>query len=138
MTISAMWLFLKVPWVGMRYVIVVFPYFTHLFDCKKLFCNSAYHNIDIMQQSACLVVNPITVYRYGCCNILQYICNITRTSQRHYVTLITSVAKLRHFINYLSTIFTVLLNTLTKMTLSGPPGFTCWISFAPVFSLIYC
>ena len=22
--------------------------------------------------------------------------------------------------------------------LSGPPGFTCWISFAPVFSLIYC
>ena len=50
------------------------------------------------------------------CNILQYICNITRTSQRHYVTLITSVAKLRHFINYLSTIFTVLLNTLTKMT----------------------
>ena len=22
--------------------------------------------------------------------------------------------------------------------LSGPPGFTCWISFAPVYSLIYC
>ena len=22
--------------------------------------------------------------------------------------------------------------------LSGPPGFTCWISFAAVFSLIYC
>ena len=22
--------------------------------------------------------------------------------------------------------------------LLGPPGFTCWISFAPVFSLIYC
>ena len=22
--------------------------------------------------------------------------------------------------------------------LSGPPGFTCWIYFAPVFSLIYC
>ena len=22
--------------------------------------------------------------------------------------------------------------------LSGPPGFTCWISFAPVFSFIYC
>ena len=21
---------------------------------------------------------------------------------------------------------------------AGPPGFTCWISFAPVFSLIYC
>ena len=23
-------------------------------------------------------------------------------------------------------------------SLSGPPGFTCWISFAPVFSFIYC
>ena len=22
--------------------------------------------------------------------------------------------------------------------LSGPPGFTCWISFAPVFSFVYC
>ena len=22
--------------------------------------------------------------------------------------------------------------------LSGPPGFACWISFAPVFSLVYC
>ena len=22
--------------------------------------------------------------------------------------------------------------------LSGPPGFTCWISFAQVFSFIYC
>ena len=22
--------------------------------------------------------------------------------------------------------------------LSGPPGFTCWISLAPVFSFIYC
>ena len=22
--------------------------------------------------------------------------------------------------------------------LPGPPGFTCWISFAPVFSFIYC
>ena len=22
--------------------------------------------------------------------------------------------------------------------LSGPPGFTCWIGFAPVFSFIYC
>ena len=24
------------------------------------------------------------------------------------------------------------------LALSGPPGFTCWISFAPVFSFIYC
>ena len=27
---------------------------------------------------------------------------------------------------------------LVLWLLSGPPGFTCWISFAPVFSLIYC
>ena len=26
----------------------------------------------------------------------------------------------------------------SNLSLSGPPGFTCWISFAPVFSLIYC
>ena len=24
------------------------------------------------------------------------------------------------------------------MLWTGPPGFTCWISFAPVFSFIYC
>ena len=24
------------------------------------------------------------------------------------------------------------------LTLSGPPGFTCWISFAQVLSFIYC
>ena len=27
---------------------------------------------------------------------------------------------------------------LVIWVLSGPLGFTCWISFAPVFSLIYC
>ena len=26
----------------------------------------------------------------------------------------------------------------TLLCLLGPPGFTCWISFAPVFSFIYC
>ena len=29
-TINALWLFLKVPWVGLQYVIVVFPNQTHL------------------------------------------------------------------------------------------------------------
>ena len=43
------------------------------------------YNINVLQQTACLVVNPIT---NGC--------------------------------------------------LLGPLGFTCWVSFAPVFSLIYC
>ena len=35
-TISGMWLFLTVPWVGLQYVIVVFPDHTHLlFVCPK-------------------------------------------------------------------------------------------------------
>ena len=29
--INVMWLFLTVPWVGLQYVIVVFPFHTHLF-----------------------------------------------------------------------------------------------------------
>ena len=29
-TINVLWLFLTVPWVGMQYVIVVFPYHNHL------------------------------------------------------------------------------------------------------------
>ena len=29
MTVSVLWLFLAVPWVGLQYVIVVFPYHTH-------------------------------------------------------------------------------------------------------------
>ena len=29
-TIKVLWLFLKVPWVGLQYVIVVFPDHTHL------------------------------------------------------------------------------------------------------------
>ena len=33
-TINGLWLFLFVPWVGLQYVIVVFPDHTHfLFDC---------------------------------------------------------------------------------------------------------
>ena len=29
-TVNVLWLFLAVPWVGLQYVIVVFPYHTHL------------------------------------------------------------------------------------------------------------
>ena len=29
-TFNVLWLFLAVPWVGLQYVIVVFPYHTHL------------------------------------------------------------------------------------------------------------
>ena len=49
-------LFLAVPRGSLQFVIVVFPYHTHL-----LF---GYY-LDIMRQSACLVLNPITVYSYG-------------------------------------------------------------------------
>ena len=35
-TINVLWLFLVVPWVGMQYVIVVFPDHTHLlYDHRK-------------------------------------------------------------------------------------------------------
>ena len=35
-TINVMWLFVKVPWVGLQYVIVVFPDHTHLhFFCPQ-------------------------------------------------------------------------------------------------------
>ena len=27
---------------------------------------------------------------------------------------------------------------LVLLLLSGPPGFACWVSFAPVFGFIYC
>ena len=46
------------------------------------------YNINVLQQTACLVVNPITVGNFA------FLFNCT--------------------------------------------GFTCWISFAPVFSLVYC
>ena len=30
MTVNVLWLFLAVPWVGLQFVIVVFPYHSHL------------------------------------------------------------------------------------------------------------
>ena len=49
-------LFLAVPRVCLQFVIVVFPDHSHLHFG---------YNLDIMRQSACLVLNPITVYNYG-------------------------------------------------------------------------
>ena len=34
-TVNVLWLFLTVPWVGLQYVIVVFPDHTHLLFCNK-------------------------------------------------------------------------------------------------------
>ena len=36
-TINALWLFLMVPWVGLQYVIVLFPEYTHFFMFYSLF-----------------------------------------------------------------------------------------------------
>ena len=45
--------------------IVVKPYFSdHSKKIVKRYIRVGY-NLDIMRQSACLVLNPITVYRYG-------------------------------------------------------------------------
>ena len=55
--VIVVWLFLAVSWVYLQFVIVVFPDHTHYF--------CAIYNIDIMRQSACLVLNLITVYSHG-------------------------------------------------------------------------
>ena len=49
-------LFLTVPQGCLQFVIVVFP---------DLLIYYFGYNLDIMRQSACLVLNPITVYSYG-------------------------------------------------------------------------
>ena len=77
---------------------------------------------NVLQQTACLVVNPIK-----------------------FATLLSSLIARRWF--WLQTLWRFRLKDLSidEMIgawcfgcLSGPPGFTCWISFAPVLSFIYC
>ena len=59
-TINVLWLFLTVPWVGLRYVIVVFPDHTHLlhdfpkFPVVVIFkiCNNQFQ-IDVENSLAC-------------------------------------------------------------------------------------
>ena len=42
-TINVLWLFLTVPWVGLQYVIVVFPDHTHLrFSYNQLVVNGSH------------------------------------------------------------------------------------------------
>ena len=41
-TINVLWLFLMVPWVGLLYVIVVFPDHTHLLFAVKDFSMNVY------------------------------------------------------------------------------------------------
>ena len=56
MTVSAVWLFLNVPWVGLQYVIVVFHDHTHLLFCLDLlFCT---------QTAVLKIWTPILNYYY--------------------------------------------------------------------------
>ena len=80
------------------------------------------YNINVLQQTACLVVNPITVGNFAS-------------------------SLIAHWWVRLQTLWWFRLKDLSidEMVgawrfgcLLGPPGFTCWISFAPVFSFIYC
>ena len=80
------------------------------------------YNINVLQQTACLVVNPITVGNF------------------------TFLLIARRWVR-LQTLWWFWLKDLSidEMVgawcfgcLSGLPGFTCWISFALVFSFIYC
>ena len=68
------------------------------------------YNISVLQQTACLVVNPITVGNFA---FLFNCTQVGRTSDSMMVPMLWLFV--------------------------GPTGgFTCWISFAPVFSFIYC
>ena len=82
------WLFLTVPWGCLQFVIVVFPDYTHLlffygdlvYKLKKIVGSNNFsaqfikiishykkigYNINVLQQTACLVVNPITVGNFA-------------------------------------------------------------------------
>ena len=79
------------------------------------------YNINVLQQTACLLVNPITIGNFA------FLFNCTPvggTSDSMTVQLKDlSIDKM--------------VGTWCFGCLSGPPGFTCWISFAPVFCFIY-
>ena len=61
--VVVVWFFLTVPWACLQFVIVVFPDHTNLLI------------MNIMRQSACLVVNPITIFING------FHLNFTRVGQ---------------------------------------------------------
>ena len=103
-TVTVMWLFFSMPWVGLQFVIVVIPDHTHLilqrrlvqchqhvtifnvnnqkstYKLKKIVGSNNFsaqfikiishykkigYNINVLQQTACLVVNPITVGNFA-------------------------------------------------------------------------
>ena len=78
------------------------------------------YNINVLQQTACLVVNPITVGNFS----FLFNCTPVGRTSDSMKTIYLSIDEM--------------VGAWCFGCLSGPPGFTCWISFAPVFSLIYC
>ena len=80
------------------------------------------YNINVLQQTACLVVNPIP---FGNFAFLFNCTPVGRTSD-----------SMRFWLKDLS--IDEMVGAWCFGCLVGPPGFTCWISFAPVFSFIYC
>ena len=73
------------------------------------------YNINIMRQSACLVVNPITVNNVASLFHCRWVGRQTQWWPRH---------KAIYFSWLGPELFCLLL---------GPPGLNCWFSFAPVF-----
>ena len=82
------------------------------------------YNINVLQQTACLVVNPITVGNFAF---------LFKIIARRWVGLQTL-----WWFRLKDLSIDEMVGAWCFGCLSGPPGFTCWISFAPVFSLIYC
>ena len=80
------------------------------------------YNINVLQQTACLVVNPIMVGNYAFLLI-----------SHRWVGLQTL-----WWFRLKSLSIDEMVGAWCFGCLSGPPGFTYWISFAPVFSFIYC
>ena len=160
------WLFLAVPWGCLRFGNVEFPDHTHLlfiiskfqiefnslmrqvlsepdfygdlvYILKKIVGSNNFsaqfikiishykkigYDINVLQQTACLLVNPITIGNFAPlfnCTL------VVRTPD--------SMAVLTNRLIYWWD-----GRGLMLWLLSGPPEFTCWISFATVFSLIYC
>ena len=79
------------------------------------------YTINVLQQTACLVVNPITVGNFA------FLFSCTPVGQTSdFMTVLT----------YRS--IDEMVGVCCFGCLSSPLGFTCWLSFAPVFSFIYC
>ena len=80
------------------------------------------YNINVLQQTACLVVNPITVGNFA------FLFNCTLLGQTSDSMRVLTWRLIFWWDGW----------GLVLWLLSGPPGFTCWISFALELSFIYC